>query len=384
MSTLYLFPPNEEPAEDAEILAGEYALGVMDPGEAAAIRLRADADPALLGAIGAWQARLVPMTEMLAETPPPPELWTRLAAEIGIRQPVPEPPAPEPPSPELVSPEPPAPEAPETAEAKPIPKEDPPPPQMPLLEPLPGPVPAPQAVEPVPEAAEPVAEVLADYAAPPPDLPPPEEALGFTTSLPHIQEQAEPTPLLRTDLATADSPPAAMPSAVTSTAFARLPRPSGWSAAPAPTIATPAKSGLFGRVGFWRATTAASLVLATGIAVFAIVSQPPSTQAVAAIGVANAPAPIYLAEADAKGNVRMTPLAVIAVPNGRDLQLWMIPPGSDTPSSLGVIAAGGQTVSLGGPPAEGTRLVVSMEPRGGAPSGRITGQVLYGGTLANR
>ncbi len=104
----------------------------------------------------------------------------------------------------------------------------------------------------------------------------------------------------------------------------------------------------------------------------------------AAIGVANAPAPLFLAQADPDGSLRISPLAVIAVPNGRDLQLWMQLPKDQEPHSLGILSAAGSTVSLGGPPVEGTRLLISLEPRGGASSGRITGQVLYGGTLANR
>jgi anti-sigma-K factor RskA len=61
MSALYMFPPSEEPMEDRDLLAGEYVLGVLDPGDAASARLRAEADPALQAAIGAWQTRLAPM-----------------------------------------------------------------------------------------------------------------------------------------------------------------------------------------------------------------------------------------------------------------------------------------------------------------------------------
>ena len=79
-----MFPPNETPAEDADIVAGEYVLGSLEAGDAAAIRLRADTDPALLFAIGSWQARLVPLTAMLMPVAPPNSLWVRLANEVGF------------------------------------------------------------------------------------------------------------------------------------------------------------------------------------------------------------------------------------------------------------------------------------------------------------
>lgn len=142
---------------------------------------------------------------------------------------------------------------------------------------------------------------------------------------------------------------------------------------------------LLARLIVWQVATAASLALAVtvGLAAF-LFSAAPTPMAIAAIGVVNAPAPLYLAEVNSAGSLRLTALATITVPNGRDLQLWTMPPGDSTPTSLGVVSPRGTVVNLPAVPAEGTRFVISMEPQGGVTSGRITGQVLYGGTLANR
>jgi anti-sigma-K factor RskA len=147
---------------------------------------------------------------------------------------------------------------------------------------------------------------------------------------------------------------------------------------------SPVRASLLPRIGAWQIATAASLMIAIAAIIVAVIPRTPTPLSIAAIGVVNAPAPLYLAETDTAGKLRLTALATISVPNGRDLQLWIIPPGEQTPTSLGVLPARGTTVTLPAPPAEGTRFVISMEPRGGAPAGRITGQVLYGGTLANR
>jgi anti-sigma-K factor RskA len=104
---------------------------------------------------------------------------------------------------------------------------------------------------------------------------------------------------------------------------------------------------------------------------------------VAPIGVVNTPAPIYLAElGDAK--LRVTPLAIVAVPASKDLQLWMFMVDQQTPISLGVLPATGGIFSLPQIPTEGARFVISLEQHGGVMPGKITGEVLYGGTLARR
>ena len=80
----------------------------------------------------------------------------------------------------------------------------------------------------------------------------------------------------------------------------------------------------------------------------------------------------------------MSAVAPASVPDGRDLELWLLPPGAQRPTSLGVLPSGGKLVVPGAPLPDGSQLLVSLEPRGGSPTGQPTGQVLYGGTLAPR
>jgi len=84
--------------------------------------------------------------------------------------------------------------------------------------------------------------------------------------------------------------------------------------------------------------------------------------------------------------LNVEPLTLAAVDPGRSLELWAIP-ADGKPISLGVIPADGkgrvelndaQKALIGKPIA----LAVSLEPKGGSPTGQPTGPVLYQGALA--
>ncbi|QHF47363.1 anti-sigma factor [Pseudomonas sp. S35] len=86
-------------------------------------------------------------------------------------------------------------------------------------------------------------------------------------------------------------------------------------------------------------------------------------------------------------HLQIEPLALAAVEPTRDLELWFIPPGGK-PISLGLVPAAGkgrielskeQQALLTAP----LTLAVSLEPRGGSPTGQPTGPVLYQGQLAS-
>ena len=136
-------------------------------------------------------------------------------------------------------------------------------------------------------------------------------------------------------------------------------------------------------LAFWRAATALFVVISVVLAVMLFKGGPSFEVGLAPIGQVSSPAPVFLAEAG-KSKLRVTPLADIEVPKENDLQLWMFQPNSERAISLGVLPAGGGVFT---PPValqEGARFVISLEPHGGTTNGRISGNVLYGGMLANR
>lgn len=142
-------------------------------------------------------------------------------------------------------------------------------------------------------------------------------------------------------------------------------------------------AGLLSSLMFWRAATGLFVLISVVMTVVLSSAGPSFEVGLAPIGQVNSPAPVFLAESG-KTKLRVTPLADIEVPKDNDLQLWMIQPQSERPISLGVLPAAGGVFTPPAPIVEGSRFVISLEPHGGATDGRITGNVLYGGMLANR
>ena len=67
--------------EDDDILAAEFALGLLDPTEAEAVQARARTDAALSLRIAWWRDQMAPLVGEVA-TDPPAALWSRIAAQI--------------------------------------------------------------------------------------------------------------------------------------------------------------------------------------------------------------------------------------------------------------------------------------------------------------
>ncbi len=67
--------------DDDDILAAEFALGLLDPAEAAAVQTRARLDGPLSLRIAWWRDQLSPLVRE-AEVSPPDGVWNRIAAQI--------------------------------------------------------------------------------------------------------------------------------------------------------------------------------------------------------------------------------------------------------------------------------------------------------------
>jgi anti-sigma-K factor RskA len=161
------------------------------------------------------------------------------------------------------------------------------------------------------------------------------------------------------------------------TLWQRLSASIGADANPAP---APALTRAWRNVVVWRCAAAAGLALAAGLAAF-IVLRPPPAQPVAALVPFGTAGAAYMAQVEPGGGVRIVALRPVAVAQGKDLELWALPAGATLPIPLGVMPAGGRELASLGVPILGTQLMISLEPRGGSPTGLPTGPVLYAGTL---
>ncbi len=126
----------------------------------------------------------------------------------------------------------------------------------------------------------------------------------------------------------------------------------------------------------WQASTAVALALAAGLAAFIIWRGPAPTRLALLTPTGGQPSLVAVQQG---GTLLIRPAAALPVPSGRDLELWALPSGAVRPRSLGVLPASGRR--LGATLAPGTRILVSLEPTGGSPTGLPTGPVVYAGQL---
>lgn len=133
----------------------------------------------------------------------------------------------------------------------------------------------------------------------------------------------------------------------------------------------------------WRWTTGVSFAAAALLAV-TLLRSPVEHRAAALLPVGGAKV-AFLADALPAGGLRLSAVAPASVPSGRDLELWALPPGATRPVALGVLPATQRLVVRhpGVRLALGTQLMVSLEPKGGSPTGQPTGPVLFAGSLTD-
>jgi len=147
----------------------------------------------------------------------------------------------------------------------------------------------------------------------------------------------------------------------------------------------------FDDVSFWRWLTAGAGAVAAAALVFAFTTRTPPAPTVVAPLVAainlDDGKPAFVATIDrARGTMIVMPIAAV-IPAEKVPELWLIPPG-DKPHSLGVVDIA-HPVSITIPAALRdavtlqAAVAISVEPRGGSPTGQPTGPVIAKGGIAS-
>ena len=72
---------HNDPPED-ELLAAEYALGVLAGADRMAVEQRVTRDNTFARLVSAWEERLSPLAAEVSEVVPPPQVWDRVAAAL--------------------------------------------------------------------------------------------------------------------------------------------------------------------------------------------------------------------------------------------------------------------------------------------------------------
>jgi anti-sigma-K factor RskA len=148
------------------------------------------------------------------------------------------------------------------------------------------------------------------------------------------------------------------------------------------------RSTLAGAISFWRA--AALAFAAVSLVCLALLARPlfsPAPAAplrlIAALAPADA-ATLAFVSIDAAAH-RLDVSGLSVDPGAGDAELWVIPPGG-APRSIGLLERGAATTKSIGPDliallVEGAALAISLEPKGGSPTGAPTGPVVALGPL---
>jgi anti-sigma-K factor RskA len=139
-----------------------------------------------------------------------------------------------------------------------------------------------------------------------------------------------------------------------------------------------------GRVrGYFRTAAAAGIGLMIGAGLSFTTLQPDPI--VLTVLVDAAGAPLAVVEDFGRMEARVRFVADVAVPEGRQMQVWTLPSPETGPVSLGLLRGPAGQV-LRGPdlprPAEGQLYEITLEQPGGSPTGRPTGPVVAKGFAA--
>lgn len=136
-------------------------------------------------------------------------------------------------------------------------------------------------------------------------------------------------------------------------------------------------------LAFWRVLAGG---MATAAVVLAVVSvqlarQPVRVQYVAVLQDPAAKVAMVVSAAGDDGKLRVHALQD-GIPSDRDLELWALPAGGK-PQSLGLVGHRGsaELAATARRLANVPALAISLEPKGGSPTGQPTGPVLYSGKL---
>lgn len=317
------------------MLAAEYVLGVIERREASAIEAMAKDDPELAAAIVAWQDRLAPLAQAVPPHAAPDELWTRLEDAIA---------------PKVVS----------IAAAKPKPRG------------------LARAWHNTGFWRGTTAGALALAAA--------VAGLAIVHNPPRPMARAIYVADLAPTGASADVAPhvAAMPAAPAGTASTAAAEAPPRGAQPFAQSASELSGSMTNRFQPAAATPAPPAPNAPGSALAPPqpaaepTPQPPAEPPAAQ---SSAAAARFMVASMPDGSLMVKPMGAVAVGAGKDLELWALPPGAQRALPLGVLPAGGLHVAMANLLHPNTRLMVSLEPQGGSPTGQPTGPVLYSGAL---
>ena len=338
-------------SEDHIALAAEYALGTLSAEERALVETMMIVDHGFMEVVDAWDRKLSPLHQMVAPVEPPPHLWDKISAELG-----------------LVGPQPVA-----AAEPEPVIEESRP------LEPTePDDVMMAKLLEP----QEPAIAQQIEQAPAAPELPQ-DRPVAAVASIDSSAEPpvAAPVPEIVPEPAT-EAPPNVVPLAGRKSG----PQTFGWFM----TAVAASLAAVIALQAYRPELLPEKLRVKPQIQVVEVKTPapPPSTLPAQFVAVLqqNPAAPAFILTVDT-ATKNFTVRKVGAAPEpGKSYELWLVSDKLPRPRSLGVIGGSDFTIrpALSAYDTETINkatYAVTIEPEGGSPTGVATGPIVYTGKL---
>jgi anti-sigma-K factor RskA len=133
---------------------------------------------------------------------------------------------------------------------------------------------------------------------------------------------------------------------------------------------------------FWRAAAVGAMALAASLAVVLVTRGPPLPARVAMVLPDRPGEGGWLVEVSDRGELHVRANGPLSLAADRDYQLWALAEGATKPVPLGLMPVNASAVIKADRlPTKKYQLLVSLEPKGGSPTGLPTGPVMYAGEV---
>jgi len=133
------------------------------------------------------------------------------------------------------------------------------------------------------------------------------------------------------------------------------------------------------QVMMWRGVALAAMAVAAGLLVALVTREPAPPPAVAMVMPMKSGVGGWLITVAANGDIHAVAQGALTHGHDQDFELWAMPTGATKPVPLGLLPTTESAVlTRAAVPSQPFVLLVSLEPKGGSPTGFPTGPVMFG------
>jgi anti-sigma-K factor RskA len=138
-------------------------------------------------------------------------------------------------------------------------------------------------------------------------------------------------------------------------------------------------------MGYWRAAAIGAMAIAASLAGVLVTRRVPAPATVAMVMPAKPGLGGWLITMQPNGEIHAVAQGALSHTLNQDFELWALADGAARPVPLGLLSVtAGSTLKTAGLPHQKFKLLVSLEPKGGSPTGLPTGPVMFASDVVLR